>query len=183
MVLAENVYYEFICRVCESELVTPIGFIASEGRIHFRVFSQRLRESIRKASRLLCLSPSNPLLFYRVVIEGSSPIESCNKIDTSMGHWLECKPTLIAELEEYEVYSCESPRLTQGSMPPYTRSYGCLVELLVLLTKIKAGILNKEALDYAKWLVWCVERSSPGTEYVHAARHVLNAISRALRES
>ncbi|MEM1872985.1 MAG: DUF447 family protein [Acidilobaceae archaeon] len=182
LTLREGTYYELICRLCEPGVETPLGLKLEGGRARFRVYSRKLRASMRETERLVCLAPVDPLVFYESVVEGKSVV-SCSELDSSRGHWLVCKPELVEEREDYDVYACTRLEVVRGASSPYARAYGCLVELLVLLTKARAGVLGAGALEYARWLSWCIERSSSVESYVRAARNILELLERALRES
>lgn len=180
--MMSGVYYELVCRLCGSGDVAAIGFRISGETAYFRVFSDRLRKALAEARRIVCLAPADPLVFYEAVVEKESRAVSCENTDPAAGHWLECEPSLVESGGSHDVYACSSLRLTWGFQPPYSRAYGCLVELLVVYTKMKAGVLGPEALDYARWLLWCVERSSSVREHVLAARRVLELAERVAGE-
>ncbi|MEM1640886.1 MAG: DUF447 family protein, partial [Acidilobaceae archaeon] len=178
--LKEGVYYELLCRLCEAGVITPLGLRLSGGSAYFRVFSDRLREAMKRTRKLVCLAPSDPLLFYEVVIEKKEPFSCEKEFDLTKGHWLICESEVVIEAEFFDLYKCKSFNAVWGFLEPYSRAYGCLVELLILFTKAKASVLEKEAIEYAKWLNWCVERSSSVESHVHAARRLLELIEKAL---
>lgn len=180
--LREGVYYELLCRLCEPKITTPLGLRFSEGFAYFRAFSDRLREAMRETRKLVCLAPSDPLLFYEVVVERREPFSCEDKPDLAKGHWFMCEPEMVERTELFDLYRCKNFSFLWGFLEPYTRAYGCLVELLVLFTKVRASVLKKEAVEYARWLSWCVERSSSVESHVHAARRLLDLIEEALSE-
>ena len=73
-----------------------------------------------------------------------------------------------------------------GNHPPsYYRAYGCIVELLVLHSKVSSGVdVGVDAVRYAEGLYWCVLRSAPGRgELEVEAWRLLHDIKRAVREA
>lgn len=100
----------------------------------------------------------------------------CPRTTEEAGAWFLCRHSLKERGELYDLYECEELVHLAGSPPPYSRVTGCLVELLLLLTKARAGAV-RGYVEHARWLLWCVERASRGNaKYVGAARDVLQEL-------
>ncbi|MCS7106932.1 MAG: hypothetical protein NZ902_02375 [Acidilobaceae archaeon] len=173
--MLEDVYYEFIAFPCGVRLSSPLGIFGRS----FKVYKgTSLWRALPRASRLLLLSPLDPLAFYDSVrheLELRVEWEECPRPHERLGAWYSCMPRLLERGELYDVYRCEEFAHIGGTPPPYSRVMGCLVELLVLLTKARVGAV-KGYLEYARWLTWCVERASRGGRYAEVARLVLQEL-------
>lgn len=173
--MLRDVYYEFIAFPCGHRLSSPLGLFGGS----FKAYrGTSLWRALPQTRRLFLLSPLDPLAFYESVmhqLELRMEWEECPKLDERLGAWYLCTPRLEEEGELYDVYRCEELVHLAGTPPPYSRVMGCLVELLVLLTKARAGAV-KGYLEHARWLAWCVERASRGGRYAEVARVVLQEL-------
>lgn len=188
--LVRGVYYEFIALTCGHRYSMPLGLYL-DPTPKFKVYDgsglQRLlRGGVR---RLLLLSPIDPMLFYESVVhELESRItwgdDGCPIVSHELGSWFYCEPSLVERGSNFDIYECLEFKHLTGVSPPYTRVTGCLVELLVLYTKVKAGVLEGDYLEYARWLKWCIERASRGdVRYVSTAELILQKLREAHGES
>lgn len=174
----EGVYYELIAFICGRGHSSPVGVFGME-RGTFRLYKgTRTSELMRGAEKIFLLSPSDPLLYYKSLrheLEAEVAWDGgCPRPDERLGAWYACSPRLVEEREEYDVYECEKMIHVAGTPSPYSRTTGCLVELLVLLSKVKAGVSMGDYACYARWLRRCVERSSRGNKkYLEVADAVL----------
>lgn len=181
--LLRGVYYEFIAFPCGAEYSMPLGVFQGEVP-EFRVFPgtglyRLLREGFRD---LYLLAPVDPLNFYRSInheIEGEIRRQGngCPAPDQSLGAWYYCAASPAGAGEGYDLYLCREFKHLSGCLPGYTRVSGCLVELMVILTKLQAGVAVEGAVGYAEWLNYCVERASRGSDrYVRVSNELLQAI-------
>ncbi len=184
----EDAYYEFVAFPCGSDRYSmPLGVTAREGA--FRVFKGAgLLRRLNAKGTLRLLSPSDPLDFYlslRHELEAQVNWDGgCPRPDPTRGLWFTCHYVTVSDEGPDVLFRCVELRREGGELPPYSRVYGCLVELLVLLTKAKAGAGEPWYLDYAKGLRWCVERASRGDRrYVSTADEALRGIEEALRSN
>lgn len=177
-------YYELIAFVCGRKHSSPIGIFGME-RGTFRLYrGTRIGEIMRTAQKIFLLSPSDPLLFYKSLtheLEAEIAWEGeCPKPDERLGAWYACEPRLVERREEYDLYECGRLEHIIGVPPPYSRTMGCLVELLVILTKVRAGVELGDYRCYASWLRRCIERSSRGNpKYLEVADAVLRELGLA----
>ena len=186
----KGVYYEFIAVTCGRRYTMPLGVLMLEPP-RFKVYRGTGLHSILRsggASGLRLLSPLDPILYYESIehrLEHNIrwDIDGCPVADDTLGAWFQCNPRMVEETMEYDVYQCQGFQHITGMTPPYSRVQGCLVELLVILTKAEAGVVEDNILDYARWLKWCVERASPVEEkYVVLSKRILRRIESSLRE-
>ncbi len=183
--MIEGLYYEFVAAPCGARATMPLGVTAGPSPGFFVYKDARLYDVLSTAGRLLLISPYDPLVFLESVrheLEGRLKWKGgCPEADELLGAWYECEYSLDRVTGEGKHFSCTPLRLIAGRHVPFTRAYGCLVELLVLLTKARAGVWEGWWLPYAEGLVWCVTRSSRGAErYVVPANEVLQEL-RSLR--
>lgn len=186
--LVKGIYYEFIAVACGYRYTMPLG-VYFEARPRFRVYANSglyrlLRDGVRV---LLLLAPRDPLLFYESLTHRLERVlewggDGCPVMSPRLGSWFSCTPTLVEEGLDLDVYECLEFKHVVGTPPPYTRVMGCLVELLVLYTKVKARVIEEGYLEYAKWLRWCIERASRGDpRYVSTAEFILQELEKTAR--
>ncbi len=184
-----GVYYEFVAFPCGRKYSMPLGLLYCE-KPRFKVYRGTglwsfLRENV---GDLTLLAPRDPLDFHlslthRLESEVSWGPDGCPAVDESRGAWFKCTPSLSASSGDYDEYECSSFAHTGGSPPPYSRAMGCFVELLIILSKARAGVVGVDSLSYARWLRWCVGRASPGDErIVRVSDIVLRELEKALGE-
>ena len=188
--LPKGLYYEFIAIPCGTRYTMPLG-VYNGARQSFRVYREAGLYSILRggARELFLLAPYDPMLFYESVahklesrIEWGS--DGCPRVSELLGCWFQCTPALAAVNPGFDVYECSRFKHVAGAPPPYSRVMGCLVELLIVYTKVRAGVAMEGYLDYARWLRWCVERASRGDpRYVSIADLILQDLKRAPGES
>ncbi len=186
--LPEGVYVETIAVLCGGEgplWSSPLGFIRVGGEVRFRVFrGSRLWRLLVEEGRggyIVAYTPGDPGEFAIHVLEGGGRVKTCRP----EGHpfILKCRPELLEVEGGDALFTCREFEAARGPGIPYTRAYGCLVELAVLASKARAGVADDWVLGYARGLVWCVERSeaaSGGRRYAGLARRLLQAIEEAL---
>lgn len=185
--LPEGVYMETIavlCRGGEPAWSSPLGLLYTGGEIKFRVFrGSRLWSLLVEGGggwRIIAYTPEDPGEFALHVIEGGGRVSTCDVGEHPFT--VECEPELVEASGGVAWFRCRGHRTRRGPGVPYTRSYGCLVELAVLASKARAGVLEGWALDYARGLAWCVERSEApgGGRHVGLARRLVRIIEEAL---
>lgn len=180
--LIKGAYYEFIAFPCaaNARYSMPLGVLWGDDRTFSVYRSAGLLRFLADRGTLMLLSPSDPLLFVKSVShslehEVEWEPDGCPRL-SGLGGIYRCEYRRLKEYPEEVTFSCS---LTEVESPhvPYTRAYGCLVELLVLLTKARAGVVESWYVDYARGLRWCVERSTRGLRsYVDAADAILREL-------
>ena len=140
----EGRFYEFIAFPCMHRYSMPLGILWSSPPV-FRVYKSTGLHSILEGydGHLYLLSPIRPEYFwYSVQHELEEMVEwrGCPVPDDVHGAWFKCKPVKATGSDYFTVFECRGFRHVSGEPPPYSRSYGCLVELIVLYTKIRAGV-------------------------------------------
>ena len=159
-------YYEFIAVLCGQKYTMPLGLVFGRYPAFFVYKSARMSNYLHKGkpNPIYLLSPLDPTLFIKSLrheLEMElSYREGCPQPDSKLGLWYYCKALFSYEDKERYVFRCEDMQKIGGECRPYSRAYGCIVELLVVLTKLQAGIKEPWFLEYARGLKWCVERSS-----------------------
>ncbi|MGC9071584.1 MAG: hypothetical protein ACP5HK_02665 [Acidilobus sp.] len=176
-----GVYYEFIAVPCGSKVTMPLGLIVGQEPAFYVYKGTSLHERLADEGRLRLLSPYDPLAFLRSIrhelVAEIRWNNDCPVPEETMGAWYECSYRLWEVDENGKWFTCDGLQRITGSHLPYTRMYGCLVELLVLLTKARAGVWEDWYIPYAEGLAWCVRRSSRGvSNYVDAANEVLREL-------
>jgi hypothetical protein len=166
----------------------PLGVLWERDPI-FKVYKNTglyeilINEAPNKEFKLLLYSPVDPIDYYLSInhdkiIENEGP---CKPPRPYMMYIL-CKPKPIKEEEVSNVYLCKNVEVFEGAAQPFTRVYGCLVEMLVVLTKLEAGALDESYIDYLRKLKWCIERASPRNDmFKEVAEDVLRRTKRAKR--
>lgn len=166
--LKKGVYYEFISIPCKGgermEYSMPLGVLWGDHPM-FKVYKETvLYKYLRnpKLGSLLLYSPNDPMDFF-LSIKHDKIIEKKGPCLPSrpFALYMICKPHLKESFESYDLYFCTDIKTVYGKPEPYSRTYGCLVEMLVVLTKLKSKALDRRYLTYLDFLRWCIERSSP----------------------
>lgn len=186
----EGVYYEVIAAPCGARYTMPLGVVREGSTLKFRVYREAGLAKIldHRERRLLLLLPRDPLLYVesvehriekRLLYRGD-----CPEPDPELGAWVECTARYLGGQGGVHLYSCDAKRLA-GEPPGYTRLHGCIVEALVVLTKIRAGAplpaLPGGVEAYLEWLSWCIKRSGRGM-YDGLADSLLRAAREALQD-
>ena len=161
-----GVYHEMVSVACGARYTMPLGILVGHGGPVFKLYpgAGLGRILVRGVDRLLLIAPRDPRVFWasiehRLEDELEWP---CPKPDPEVGAWYECRPRLLrVEDDGVAWYECSVFKHLAGYPPVYTRSYGCLVELMILYTKARAGVRIDGVRDHARYLEWCVARSSP----------------------
>ncbi|MCE4619543.1 MAG: DUF447 family protein [Desulfurococcales archaeon] len=178
-------FHEFIAFPCNTRYSTPLGLLGGPPWFYRVYEGARLRGM--RYDCLVLLAPRDPLLFLesldhdlekRVDYEGGIPVPS-----REMGSWYSCNPSLAAKGVEYDLYYCNRLNpLLLAEYNGYVRGYGCFVELLVLYTKVLAGVAEpgEEVLEY---LEGCIRRTTWSRELHEAARRVVQSLLEPLREA
>lgn len=186
--LPEGVYMETIAVLCRGDRPvwsSPLGFVAAGGRVRFRVFRGSMLWRILVEEEydgyIVAFTPRDPGEFALHVVEGGGRVKTCKP--SGQPFIIKCKPELKGVDESAAWFNCRELEVRAGQGMPYTRVYGCLVELAVLASKARAGVVEDWALSYARGLVWCVERSEAMGErrYGELARRLMRAVEEALR--
>lgn len=186
--MIEGAYYEFIAFPCgaDSRYSMPLGVLWGDNKMFSVYRSAGLLRFLADRGTLMLLSPSDPLLFAKSVNhtlehEVEWGPDGCPKL-SGLGGIYTCEYQRLMEGPEKVTFGCKLTEV-EGPHVPYTRAYGCLVELLVLLTKARAGVGESWYVDYARGLRWCVERSTRGLrDYVDTADAILHELERIIKE-
>ncbi|MCE4621167.1 MAG: hypothetical protein F7B95_01840 [Desulfurococcales archaeon] len=185
--LADGVYYEFIALACNARYTMPLGLKWSKRPV-FRVYrGSGLYNILRdgKEEQLLLYAPLDPIDFYDSLMHRlDSELTGCAP-PRDFIVYVSCTPKLLLSNQEYDLYECGNAEVVPGKPVPYTRVYGCLTELLIILTKLEAQVIpGSKALEYAENLANCVKRASPDKRvYWGVADEVLQRISELSQEN
>lgn len=181
--MIKGAYYEFIAFPCSvnGRYSMPLGVVFDEKK-QFTVYKDAgFLRFLGKEGVLLLLSPSDPLLFVKSVAHALElevrwdEASGCPELK-GLGGVYRCHYHQLSDGGNSVAYSCNLEEVEPPQVP-YTRAYGCLVELLVLLTKARAGVYEGWYLEYARGLKWCVEHSTRGSpEYVNTANAILQEL-------
>ncbi len=169
----------------------PLGILWRDNP-EFRVYAETrlydiLNHSIGdKPFKLLLLAPIDPLLYYQSLthrLEQSIKYDKSGCPDVSqadIGAWYLCKPVIKSRNDNASIHECIEFKHLKGVPPPYSRSMGCFVELLVIYTKIRAGVeIPLELKPYVNGLLWCISRSSPyNRELYNISKNIVNYINK-----
>ncbi len=186
--LPEGVYMETIAVLCKEDRPvwsSPLGFMIVGGEARFRVFRGSMLWRILVEEEydgyIVAYTPRDPGEFALHVLEGGGRVKTCRP--EGQPFTIKCKPELRSVDERAAWFTCKEFEARVGPGMPYTRMYGCLVELAVLASKARARVVGDWALSYARGLVWCVERSEAkgGRRYGELARRLMQAIEEALK--
>jgi hypothetical protein len=144
----------------------PVGIRIYGNQMFFRVYSDaRLYKILRvyKVRDSLFLLPQDPSLFVesllhtlenRIEWNGECPLPA-----NTWGYWLLCKNISVVHSEpEIDYYTCSYSSVGGKPLVGYSRIYGCTVELLVYLTKVKAGVYDAD-MRIVQYLLDCIRRS------------------------
>jgi len=180
-----TVFYELVAFPCGARYSMPLG-VYSWDPGYFRVYHGTGMARAYRGGPLLLLAPRDPLLFLESLehrLEQRVPYYSgCPFQDPRLGAWYSCLGVPLARDPGADWYACANPRRIAGEPPhAYTRSYGCLVELLILYTKLLAGALSELPPGLVEGLHRCVERSARGGRIVEASRRIVQSIREILR--
>ena len=166
--LAEGVFLELVAFPCwDKRYSMPLGVIQFGGQAYFRIYTgtglgQALREG---CDCILLLAPLGAEAFVKSVLhslELSLEWQGTPMPDNSLGYWYRCGPIIRGPaIGEEEWFSCPLKELG-GRLPgAYTRLYGCVVELLVHITKARAGAVPLD-WELVRRMLWCIRRSARG---------------------
>ncbi|WP_292320948.1 DUF447 domain-containing protein [Caldisphaera sp.] len=188
--MIKGIYYEFISFLCNYRYSMPLGILYNEEPLFYVYKTTKMAKLLSKESqnRIYLLSPYDPILFLDSLehkIENNISYDNgCPKLDESIGIWYNCNAIYKKEFNDKLEFYCSNLLKLKGDAVPYNRSYGCIVELLVLLTKVQAGVKEPWFLTYANGLKWCVERSSNKDErYAKVSDHILQLLKKYYGES
>jgi hypothetical protein len=191
-----GLWLEFISFPClGARYSMPLGVSLRGGRPFFRIYRgvgfERLLAEAGMPARftVMLLSPRDPLLFlesYLHRLEHRVPWAcDCPSPRPELGSWLVCKAELAGFTGEFVAYECSGLELAVLAEEPgfYSRALGCMVELLVVHSKLAAGVeTGIDAASYARGLAWCIERSAPERHELHVeAERLVQAVERASR--
>lgn len=172
-------FHEYIAVSCSLDYTMPLGLLGS-GPYFFKVYrGAGLQKYLDGNDCLLLLAPKEPELFLESVVhelESKRLRDSACILDSELGSWFTCTPVYVGSSSEYSLYECDDIRpIVKVAFEGYHRGYGCLVELLVLYTKARAGVLtpSQEVVEY---LLYCMERSGAGGELIDRVKRLLQAL-------
>ncbi|MCE4600816.1 MAG: DUF447 family protein [Desulfurococcales archaeon] len=164
---------------CDASYSMPLG-ILGEGPYFFKIYKDPMSgEEKNVGGCLLLLAPIDPLVFYESIMHSLERRKELRDLDAlaGLGSVFTCSPVRVGEAPEYVLYECD--RLRPISIAPwrgYNRGYGCLVELLIIYSRVRAHVIEPDwgVLDY---LLRCIERSIPGGGNIdNVARRLLQVI-------
>lgn len=196
-----GVWLEVVALTCGPRYSMPLGIMREGGSWLFRLYPGVGLLDIARAAggrlRLYMLSPSDPLSYlesyYHELEQKIDWQEGCPTPDPLLGVWARCEAAFLSVDRETGAhwYRCENLEVVSPGLwswwTPYYRAYGCLVELLVLASKVRAGVAGYRGLHiirHAEMLARCVERSAPGRgELREGARRVLQDIREGVGEA
>ena len=165
--MLEGAYSELIAMPCR-RYTMPLGILALNPPTFKAYKGTGLSRILEEApTQLYLLAPRDPRLYWLSIehkLEDLIEWTPCPRPDPGMGAWYRCTPEKAEDRGEYTLYKCTGLEHLAGSPPPYSRAHGCLVELMILYTKLRAGVRLGDPRCYARWLEWCVTRAAPGRE-------------------
>ncbi|MEB3806724.1 MAG: DUF447 family protein [Desulfurococcales archaeon] len=168
---------------CDASYSMPLG-ILGEGPYFFKIYKDPLGGREKDIGEcLLLLAPLDPLIFYESMMHRFESRNDLWDLDVlaGLGSVFTCNPVRVGEAPEYVLYECDRLRpISIASWRGYNRGYGCLIELLILYSRVKARVIEPDwgVLDY---LLRCIERSIPGGGDVDSvARRLLQLIRESL---
>ena len=171
-------FHELIALPCGRKYSMPLGLLGGPPWFYRAFRESGLYE--HGYDCLFLLSPLDFTLFYKSLIhklEKELRYESDNPVpDPSLGSWYYCFPVLVSSGFEYNLYYCDKiHKLYEITYPGYVRGKGCFLELLIILSRVKAGIWipNKDVIEY---LDNCVRRSIRDGEIRDITRRVVQSI-------
>ncbi len=186
--MISGIYYEFISFPCGKRRYSmPLGIIWAPQPAFYIYKTAGLSRLIDSSGTLFLLSPSDPLLFLESInhtleLKVAFDDNGCPR-PSELGSWYRCDYVINYNDNEKVGGVCRSFIPVRLASVPYTRLYGCLVELLVILTKARAGVIKDWYLEYARGLRDCIERSSRGApRYVAAADSALQELEGIIRQ-
>lgn len=188
--MIKGIYYEFISFLCNSRHSMPLGILYDKDPIFYVYKTTKMAKLLSKESqnKIYLISPYDPLLFLdsleHRIKDKIKYNNDCPEPDENIGTWYYCNAIYRNESRDRLEFYCKNFFKLKGKAIPYSRSYGCIIELLVLLTKVQAGFKEPWFLTYANGLKWCVERSSNKDEkYEKASEYLLQLLRKYYEES
>ncbi len=142
----EGVYYETVAFPCGDRYSMPLGVARVGGALYFRVFrGAGLLSRLGDGGSLRLLLPARPEAFlwsldHRLESMVEWGGDGCPEPDPSWGAWVACEARGLGWEGDARSYECVGARHLAGYPPGYTRALGCLVEMLVVITKLEAGV-------------------------------------------
>lgn len=172
----EGVWLETVAFPCVNVRYSmPLGVMIRGGDAVFRLFRgvgmlKVVREAgLERGFKLALLAPSDPMTFvdsYFHRLEDRLEWDGgCPRPDPSMGAWYLCTAELTGWDGDAAWYRCRGGlRFLAGSLGliAYYRAYGCIIELLIIHSKLVSGAWRGgDAETAARVLEYCVARSAP----------------------
>ncbi|MCE4624306.1 MAG: DUF447 family protein [Desulfurococcales archaeon] len=162
-----GVYVEAIALPCGTERYTmPLGIVLFDNIAYFRIFrGAGLEGVIRESTGLILLLPLDPLLFADSLFHSLERSRwwrgECPHPPEHLGSISVCSdPLLVYSDTIADHYMCQVKSVTAPVFQGYSRTYGCLVELLVYFTKARAGVFTCVERDVVEYLMRCIRRAS-----------------------
>jgi len=180
-----TVFYELIAFPCGARYSMPLG-VYSWDPGYFRVYHSAGMARLYRGGPLVLLAPRDPVLYLESLehrLEREIAYASgCPLPEPRLGAWYSCLGVPLAGEPGADWYACVNPRRIAGELfHAYTRAYGCLVELLVIYTKLLANAIDEVPHGLVEGLSRCVERSTRGGRLADASQRVVQAIREVLR--
>lgn len=172
-------FHEYIAVSCSLDYTMPLGLLGS-GPYFFRVYKGAgLERVLGNGGCLLLLAPRDPELFLESILH---EFERNNIRDPSiiysgnLGSWFSCTPIRVGESGEYTLYECDRINpIVKSCFNGYHRGYGCLLELLIIYTKARAGVVEPSK-DIVSYLLECMGRSGSRVEVIERVKRLLQDI-------
>ena len=145
----------------------PLGVLSFDNQAFFRVFpgaglGRILSEGV---DCILLLAPSSPEVFvesFRHELEYTLEWDALPRPDPRLGVWYSCSSVVgLGAVGHESWYTCRIRHVAGQQDWAYYRAYGCVVELLVHLSKVAAGVAGLDS-SLVEALLSCVGRSMRG---------------------
>lgn len=172
-------FHEFIAVSCSLDYTMPLGILGS-GPFFFRVYhGAGLERVLKRSNCLLLLAPSRAELFLESVLHELDARLSRMPgavFDSGYGSWFSCLPNRVGESGAYTLYECDRlTPITVAGFRGYHRGYGCLVELLVIYTKARAGVMDPSG-EVVGYLLDCMRRTGADDGLVDRVYRLLQSL-------
>jgi hypothetical protein len=160
--LIEGVVYEFIAIPCGYKYTMPLGLRWGDPPIA-KVYRGTGLYSILKSAdveRIVLYSPANPLDFVLSITHelDKDVTAECEPPRPYMIKY-SCWPRVRADREDYIELECPG-EIGEGIPLPYSRLYGAIIEILVIASKVGAGVLGGEfASNCMQCSEWAARRA------------------------
>ncbi len=183
--ICEDTYIETIIVPCNYRVTMPLGVKCSRNSVLYaRIYEgSRLYNIIEDVSQAGIYTVSRATLFYeslgRLLDEKlvKDYSEECFVIKGAEHYRIKVKITDITRKSNYKIIEMKpvNPEIAfnQIESAGYSRADGCLLEILVRYTKMRAGVITAE--DYCMYYNLCgesVKRSTRNPEYLKVLEEI-----------